>query len=359
MSVRVLTAAVGWAIVAGAAAWAADPAAPPIRVVVAPLSVAAEWQGDRPVGAMVEIWDEIAGRLGRSTEFVRAEKFTDELAALAAGTADVALGPIAITAERERTIDLTHSVVHSGLRIAISEHRDTGVLAALRGLPVWQLLGLLAWVLGLALFSGHLLWWFEHGTNPGSFPDRYPLGVWEAVWWIASTVVTGGCDNKHVASVLGRAIAFAWMVGGIVLAATFTGVLAASMTAEKMTGSIHGVRDLTGHVVGCQEASVVVPALRARGATPREYAKMDDAIDALEAGTIDAVVGENLQLSALISRPGRHDLAIVGSIFEVFDYGIGLPAGSTLREDINESILQMREDGVIDGILDRWFGRHE
>jgi polar amino acid transport system substrate-binding protein len=356
---RVLPVAAAWVLVAGAAARAADPAAPPIRVVVAPIAVAAEWKGDRPVGAMVEIWDDVASRLGRRTEFVRVGKFTDELAALTAGTADVALGPIAITAERERTLDLTHSVVHSGLRIAISEHRDTGVFAALRGLPVRQLLGLLAWVLGLALFSGHLLWWFERGPNPGSFPDRYPEGVWEAVWWIASTVVTGGCDNKHVASVLGRAIAFAWMVGGIVLAATFTGVLAASMTAEKMTGSIHGVRDLTGHVVGCQEASVVVQALRARGATPREYAKMDEAIDALEAGTIDAVVGENLQLCALISRPGRRDLVIVGSIFEIFDYGMALPVGSPLREDINEAILQMREDGTIDRILDRWFGRHD
>ncbi|MFM9059271.1 MAG: transporter substrate-binding domain-containing protein [Planctomycetaceae bacterium] len=359
MIARALTAAVGWAVVAGAAAWAADPAAPPIRVVVAPIAVAAEWQGDRPVGAMVEIWDEIAARLGRRTEFVRVEKFTDEAGALAVGTADVALGPIAITAERERSFDLTHAVVHSGLRIAINEHRDTGVLAALRGLPVRQLLGLLAWVLGLALFSGHLLWWFERGTNPGSFPDRYPGGVWEAVWWIASTVVTGGCDNKHVASVLGRAIAFAWMLGGIVLAAAFTGVLAASMTAEKMTGSIHGVRDLTGHVVGCQEASVVVQVLRARGATPREYARMDEAIDALQAGTIDAVVGENLQLSALIGWPGRHDLVIVGSIFEVFDYGMALPVGSPLREGINGAILEMREDGVIARILDRWFGRHE
>lgn len=332
---------------------------PPIRVVVAPIAAAAEWKGDHPVGAMVDIWNELAVRLGRRTEFVRAEKFVGAIEALADGSADVALGPMAITAERERQVDLTHPVVHSGLRIAVRERRDTGLLAAFQGLPLRQLAGLVAVVLGLALLSGHLLWWFERGTNPGSFPERYPVGVWEAVWWIASTVVTGGCDNKHVASVLGRAIAFAWMVGGIVLAAAFTGVLTAAMTAERVTGAIRGPRDLAGRVVGCQEQSVVVPLLRERGAIPREYARMDDAIVGLQAGAVEAVVSENQQLQTLIGRPERRDLLLVGPIFETFDYGMGLPTGSPLREPLNAVILQAREDGTLDEIMARWFGRHE
>lgn len=331
----------------------------PIRVAVAPIAAVAEWKGDHPVGAMVDIWNDLATRLGRSTEYVRVGKFIDEIAAVTDGSADVALGPLAITTAWERQVDLTHPVVHSGLRIAVRERRDTGLLAAFQGLPVRQLAGLVAAVLALAVFSGHLLWWFERGTNPGSFPERYPGGVWEAVWWIASTVVTGGCDNKHVASLLGRAIAFTWMVGGIVLAAAFTGVLTASMTAERVTGSIRGARDLPGRVVGCQEQSVVVPLLRERGAIPREYARMDDAIAGLQAGEVEAVVSENQQLQTLIGRPDRRDIMLVGPIFETFDYGIGLPTGSPLREPLNAVILEAREDGTLDEIMARWFGRHE
>lgn len=332
---------------------------PPIRVIAAPLAAAVEWSGNHPSGAMVDLWSEVAERIGRRTSFIRADKFTEELLALKAGTADVALGPLAITAEREREFDLTHSVVHSGLRIAVRETHDTGVWAALRGLPWRQLLGLVATVLGLAVLSGHLLWWFERGHNPKSFPDRYPRGVWEAVWWIASTIVTGGCDDKHVDGVLGRGIAFAWMVGGIVFAATFTGLLTASMTAERMTGRIRGPRDLPSRVVGCQELSVTVQVLRSRGAIPREFARLDDALDALAAGAIDAVVSEAMQLSALVARPNRHDLVIVGPIFESFDFGMGLPAGSPLREAVDAAILDMREDGAIERIMTRWFGRHE
>ena len=348
-------------LAAGAAgAWAAEESgSPPIRVAVAPIAAAAEWRGERPVGAMVDIWEELARRLGRTTEYVRAGKFTDEIADLTNGAADVALGPMAITEKWERVADLTHPVVHSGLRVATLERRDTGFLSALRELPVWPVLGLLGTVLVLAVASGHLLWWFERGENPHCFPNRYPRGVWEAVWWIASTIVTGGCDDKHVDSVLGRAVALSWMVGGIVLVAAFTGVITASMTAERVTGTIHGPRDLPGRVVGCQEQSVVVDSLRARGAIPREYPRMDEALDALQAGEIEAVVSEQQQLMTLLSRPERGGLALVGPMFEPKDYGLGLPTGSPLREPINAAILQMREDGTLDRILARWFGLHE
>ena len=357
---RVLATLAAGCAVAGAAEPARAPgAAPVLRVVVAPVAAAAEWQEDRPVGAMVDIWEELTMRLGRESLYIKTDKFMGEIAALTEGTADVALGPLAISEKWERVVDLTHAIVHSGLRVATRQRRDTGFLTALRELPVRQILGLLATVLALAVASGHLLWWFERGDNPGCFPDRYPRGVWEAVWWIASTIVTGGCDDKHVDSVLGRLIAFSWMIGGIVLVAAFTGVLTATMTAERVTGSIHGPRDLPGRVVGCQEQSVVVDSLRARGALPREYPGMDQALDALQQGEVEAVVSENQQLVTLLSRPHRGGLALVGPMFEPKDYGIGLPTDSPLREELNAAILQMREDGRLDEILTRWFGRHE
>jgi ABC-type amino acid transport substrate-binding protein len=344
-----------------AAAEPASAAAIPqkVRVAVLPIASAVEWQGDQPTGVIIEIWHDLAQRLGLETDFVRVDTFKHVLDALARGEVDVGLGPIAITEERERIFDLTHPIAHSGLRIAVRQQSESGFLSALRSLFSWRLLELLGTVLLLALASGHLLWWFEHRGNPESFPPQYPRGMWEAIWWIASTVVAGGCDNKHVASGLGRTIAFAWMVGGIVLLAAFTSVLTATLTAEQVAGKIHGPKDLAGRTVGCQGAAVSVKEVRRRGGVAREYAKLDKALQALGLDAIDAVVGENQQLMFLLNQPGNTGLKLVGPIFEVFDYGLGLPNGSPLRERLNTAILRMREDGTMDRIREQWLGRHD
>jgi len=339
----------------------ADPTAAPrrLRVGVMPIASAVEWKGEQPAGVMTDVWNDLAQRVGVETEFVRVHTFRQLMDSISQGAFDVALGPIAITEERERSFDLTHPIIHSGLRIAVRQRTESGFLPALRSLLSWQLLRLLGVVVALAVASGHLLWWFERRCNPQSFPPQYPRGVIEAIWWIASTIVAGGCDNKHIVSGLGRAIAFTWMIGGIVLLATFTSVLTATLTTEQVKGSIHGPKDLAGRTVGCQEAAVTVKVIRDRAGVPREFATLDEAFDALALGMVDAVVAENQQLMFIMNQPERPGMRLVGPIFETFDYGLGLPNGSPLREPLNTAILQMREDGTFERIREQWLGRHD
>ena len=352
--------------VGGGMASAADPEAPApaevpqrLRVGVVSISSAVDWKGDQPSGVMIDVWNDLARRLGVETDFIHIDTFKHLIEMLPGSELDVALGPIAITEERERSFDLTHPVFHSGLRVAVRQRNESGFIPAIASFLSWDLLRLLGVVLAMAIASGHLLWWFERGGNPESFPPQYPRGVWEAIWWIASTIVAGGCDNKHVATALGRAIAFTWMVGGIVLLAAFTSVLTATLTAEQVTGKIHGPRDLTGRTVGCVETAVTVQIIRQRGGVPQEFPTMSGAIDALSTGFVDAVVGENQQLMYLTNQPDRQDIKLVGPIFESFDYGLGLPNGSPLREPLNMAILRMREDGTFTRIRGQWLGIHD
>jgi polar amino acid transport system substrate-binding protein len=332
---------------------------PSLRVAVTPIASAIDWSDKQPSGVMIDIWEDLAGRLGKATDFVKMPTFVKLMETLPAGTADVALGPLAITEAREKQFDLTHPIFHSGMRIAVRQRENSGFLDALESLVSWDLLKLLGIVLCLALLSGHLLWWFERKGNEKSFPRDYPRGVWEATWWIASTIVTGGCDDKHVDSGLGRAIAYSWMVGGIVLIAALTSMLTATMTAERVTGTIHGVRDLAGRTVGCQAAAVSIDSVRRRGGIVEEFDSIHDALDALAFGMVDAVVADNQQLMYLTNQSNRRTIRLVGPIFDSFDYGIGLPAGSPLREDLNTAILRMREDGTLDRIKEEWLGQHD
>ena len=368
---RPLVAAIALTLGAAAAAAAAEPtpaaaeqrdpaaASGPLRVAVAPLASIVAWTGDRPTGAMIEVWADLAKRLDVGSEFVRVNTFLDLMKAVQDHTADVALGPLAITEEREKVLDLTHPIFHSGMRIAVRQRNEGGFLSAIRSMLSWKLLGLVGIVIAAALVSGHLLWWFERRCNPRSFPPEYPRGVGEAMWWIACTTITGGCDDKHVDGPLGRILAFAWMVGSIGLLAAFTSVLTATMTAEQVSGQIHGPRDLAGRSVGCQAASVAVGAVRQRGGIPQEYLTIYDALDALQMGMVEAVVGEAETLMFVVTSSGRSDVRLIGPMFDSFDYGIALQNGSPLREGLNTAILRMREDGSLDRIREKWLGKHD
>ncbi|MCE9629480.1 MAG: transporter substrate-binding domain-containing protein [Planctomycetia bacterium] len=337
------------------------PAATPrvLRVAVTPIAAVVEWNGDQPAGVMIGIWEELARRLGMTSEFIRVKTFVDLMDMVRDGKADVALGPLAITEERERTLDLTHPIFHSGMRIAVRQRNETGLMPAVRSMLSWRLLELVAIAIALAVVSGHLLWWSEKDRNPRSFPPAYPRGVIEALWWIASTIVTGGCDDKHVDGPLGRILAFAWMIGGIGLIAAFTSLLTATMTAERVAGMIQGPRDLAGRSIGCQAASVSVQTIRQRGGVPQEYPTIHEALDALELGMIDAVVGEAETMMYTINESRQDRVKLVGPMFDSFDYGLALPSGSPLREELNTTILRMREDGTLARIKATWLGTHD
>lgn len=70
-------------------------------------------------------------------------------------------------------------------------------------------------------------------------------------------------------------------------------------------------------------------------------------------------MGENESLMFVIKQMGSDGLTVVGPIFESFDFGIALPNGSPLREELNTAILRMREDGTRERILEKWLGKHE
>jgi len=358
----------GWswmiAVAATLAAWpsparGADERPVPVTVGVAAIASVVDFRDDAIVGPMPEIWDGLVRRLGITTTFVRAPSIVSLIDDVGAGRLDVGLGPVAITEERERTLDFTHPVFHSGMRIVVADQRGTGLVDAARSLASWRLLSVLGAVAALALLSGHLLWWVERGDNPDSFPRDYRRGVGEALWWIISAVVTGGCDDKHVDGFLGRAIALAWMIGGIGLVAAFTSVLTATMTADQVAGMIHGPRDLAGRSVGVQAGAVTISVVKQRGGLPVEYPTLREALVALDAGEIEAVVSANEVVSALVAELGRPRLRVVGPLFDVFDFGIVLPTGSPLREPINKALLQMREEGEITRIRERWLGKHD
>lgn len=332
---------------------------PPLKVGVYELPGIVAVEGGRPVGIAVDFWREIADRLGLEATFVVEKDIATLLADTAAGRVDVMLGPLAVTEARERQIDFTHPLLTSGMRIAVPGREAKSWFAPLASVFSRELLGVALAILGLVIVTAHVLWFVERFRNARAFPPGYREGIREAIWWSISTVMTGGCDNKSIETTAGRLVAIVWILGGIAAIATLTGTIAAKLTAEQVTGSIHGPRDLAGRMVGIMENSVSAQAVRARGGSVLSYPRLQDALAAARLGEVEAVVHENHILQALLQEPENVSFRLVGPIFDTYDFAMAVPPGSPLRETLSTAILAAREDGSLARIIERSFGRQD
>ena len=331
---------------------------PPLQVGVFPMNGLAEYGGEKPHGYSIDLWNDLSKRINVSSELIAISSIEKLFAATQNGDIDVLLGPLAMTEQREKLVDFTHPVVHSGLQIAVPREPDGRLLTALNNLISWELVSILAGVIGTIVLTGHLLWIFERRHNAESFPTPYPRGAWEAVWWSVSTIITGGCENKVISTVTGRFIATASMIGGIVLVALLTSTLTTTMTVDQVTGTIRSPRDLFGKTVACQEGGVVVDAVEEFGGSPMLYPDLEAMVAAVSSEECDALVSESHTLMLALHTSKSKDLRLIPGIFDSFDFALALPQGSTLREPLNNAILQMREAGRLDEIKERWFGEH-
>jgi len=174
-----------------------------------------------------------------------------------------------------------------------------------------------------------------------------------------ATIITGGCENKAPVSLMGRMVAVGWMLGSIVLVASFTATLASQMTAESVASAISGPKDLSGRTVPTVKETTVVDDLQSMQALVLPCSTLDDAIAAAASGKADAVVFDAPVLANTIVEATRCPVRLVGPIFEHQDYGIALPPGSPLRKQINRILLTLAETGELAKLNLTWFGEKE
>ncbi len=121
------------------------------------------------------------------------------VAAVENKTADVAVGALSITAEREKVMDFSQPFYGSGLDILVSQKAGgftDVILTVFRNLFTWQLVvGVVAAIVIMFIIS-HLVWMYEHPINEEMWPRSYLAGMGESFWWTLSIFLVGGADNK-------------------------------------------------------------------------------------------------------------------------------------------------------------------
>lgn len=311
----------------------------------------------RLTGFSVELWQEIAKQMDVKSDFVLKPTVKELLDSVTSHEAALGIAAISITAERELKWDFSQPMFDSGLQILVPAQGSQGSVVGVLLANVFStaVLPVLVMVLLIILIPAHLVWFFERRHSTGMLTQQnYFPGIFEACWWAASTLATQADQMPRAA--FARVIAVIWMFASVVFIAYFTAAVTSSLTVQQLRGEINGPEDLPGKRVASVQGSTSVEYLRQHNVDPMEYAKVEEAFEALQQGQVDAVVYDAPVLLYYASHQGKNKFQTAGTIFRKENYGIAFPSNSPYRKPVNEALLKLKENGTYDQLYQKWFG---
>ncbi len=317
------------------------------------------YQDKKYVGFSIELWEKIAQKLSLEYEIYGVNTIAKLLDEVKRGAADVAISGIGITSKREQVLDFSHSFFESGLQIMVPE--GSGSLLGEIVSKVFFIIFSPELFYGVAIFfiivliAAHVIWVLERRHNP-QFPDSYPQGVWQSIWWAVVTVTTVGYGDKTPKGTIGRLFGLVWILAGYFVFAYFTASVTTTVTVQELHGTINGPEDLFGKRVATVEKSTAAEYLAIQGLSAVELEDVEKACHLLETGKVDAVVYDAPVLQHYASKKGKGKVQVVGLLFKEKNYGIALPEKSDLRDRINIALLKLMETGEYEEVNKKWFG---
>lgn len=310
-----------------------------------------EWEG-----ISIDLWTQIADGMDQNYEWVPLS-FSDLLKQVESGEIDVAVGALTMTSEREARFDFTHPFYQTGLSIAIPPTPEKGVLSSLLGLLSWEFFSVVVSLGALLLAVGFALWLVERRRNPEQFGGSAAEGIGSSFWWAAVTMTTVGYGDKAPVSLAGRIVALVWMFAGLIMVASFTAAITSSLTVSNLRSDIQGPDDLVRANVATIANTASEAYLKDQRIRHQLYPDLTSAMQSVVNGETDAVVYDRPLLQYRNQQLGEQQLTLLPGIFMKQLYALALPAGSELREEISEQVLQVTEAESWQSDVQKYLGR--
>ncbi|WP_246227498.1 transporter substrate-binding domain-containing protein [Mycolicibacterium helvum] len=342
-----------------------DTAAAPVKVAVHPLEpFVMQTSSGELTGFSVDLWNEVAKRLKLTTEFVDTEDVRGQLAAVRDGRADVAIGAISLTYERERSFDFSQPTLDAGLQIIVPVEDTRPAVPGLGGyLELLFSRTMLIWLTAAIVVSvipAHVFWLIERRRPPAD-PDEKPKvsrsyypGVFQAFGWGIGSLV--GRQTTQPTSAITKILAIIWGFAGVVFISFYSANLSATLTVTKLAAKISGPADLYDKSVATVAGTTASEFLRGMGIRATETSTIEDCYELLRNEGYEAVVYDAPVLRYYVAHRGEGVAVMAGPVFQEEDLGFVLAINSPLRKPINQALFQMREDGTYSLLKEKWFG---
>lgn len=275
-------------------------------------------------------------------ELVAAPSIDQALSSVEAGDADVAVGPISITAKRAQKIAFTQPYATSSLAIAAKV--DSSALTRFRPFMTrafFSALLVLLLVLGLV---GTLIWLAERKTNSEHFPSDPWRGIGNGIWFALVTMTTVGYGDRAPNTPVGRVVAGVWMLVALITVSSLTAGIATALTLSQLGGSEVPTADqLDGRRVVTLEGTTSERFARRHGAVVLTEETLAGAIGKLQQGAADAIVFDRPALEYYLSKHSNVELQLAGQRYQEHGYGFAVSQESPLRARMDYVLLALRE----------------
>lgn len=314
-------------------------------------------RGEVTQGISIQIWEEVASRLNEPFELVYQPNTEANLRALERGDLDLSIGPISITPDRlaNPRIDFTQPYFHGkeGLMLPV---KAPGLWERFKPFFGWAALSSLGGLMILLFLVGNLIWLAERRRNVEHFPRHYLHGVGNGMWFALVTLTTVGYGDRSPTTKTGRMIAGVWMLMSLLALSSITAGLASAFTVSLSKLEPDAVRersDLRGKTVSVVAGTTSKTWAKIYGARPKEASSLDQAIDLLAKGEVDAVLFDEAPLRYYLQQTPEAPFKMASFSLANQTYGFVVPMNSDLRTPIDVILLQMQRSGEVKMITDR------
>lgn len=257
-------------------------------------------------GVSVDLWETIAPELGLQYDYVKYNDLGHMLDDIENDKVDLCINPLTVTSERLTRFSFTQPYYISGMAIAVKVKQGSSIVAFIKKLFSRAFIEVILLLFLVIFIFGFLIWLVERHKNPDQFGQGIK-GLGHGIWWSAVTMTTVGYGDKAPSSGFGRFISIIWMFTAVIIISSFTASISAALTYNKLRTDIRGLSDLQNARVGTVRNSSTASYLSESRIGYQNFNTLSDAVDALVAGKLEAVVYDAPILRYLVYEEGLRD----------------------------------------------------
>lgn len=314
---------------------------------------------DGYTGMAIELWEELAAATGLEYQYEPYPNVRALIDATAEGRTDAAISNLTITKARLEKMDFTQPWFDSGLRIMVGSAGSTSFWEVVNGLQEAGFLKAYGWLAFVIVVATLLMTLFDRRFDK-SFSQKWPDGLADSFYSVMSVVTSGKAPSrKNLFGWIGRVWQAIWLVCGLAVMAFITSSVTSVMTTLSLNNQIQSVADLPGKVVGVFDGSVGEDYSREQGWSVIAFDGLDEAVEALSDGEIDAFVGDAPTLEYYDHTNPNADVEVVGPLFDPNKYGFALSLRSPYTRTINIELLAAKEAGKVEDLRVEYLGPRE